>query len=202
MSESESAGARARAIPLGDLTPDLLEVLQTRAARARATEEEGGEQAEAMLPVAEFPVGSDTYAIPLASLRAVVPLRMVAPLPLAPPHVLGFLRFQNQLVSAMSLMALLGVRGWRQDCAVLLVVDMGEGHLVAVDCEQVPRIGALPLSHVEQARSGSDSPVLDIAAGGGTVRQVGLVDVGALLERARRGGGGSGGGRAGGGEHV
>lgn len=178
-----------------ELTPDLLEVLSTRAARARAAEAggEGGDGAEAALPVAEFPVGADTYAIALASLRAVVPLRMVAPLPLAAPHVLGFLRFQNQLVSALSLMSLLGVRGWRQDCAVLLVVDAGDGHLVAVDCEQVPRIGALPVREVEQARSRSDAAVLDVASGGGAARQVGLVDVGALLERARRGGPSSGG---------
>ncbi|MGC4119733.1 MAG: chemotaxis protein CheW [Myxococcales bacterium] len=173
---------------LGDeLSPELLELLAARAQRALRREDEGAE-AEATLPVALFPVGTDTYAIALASLRAVVPLRLVAPLPLAPPHVLGFLRFQNQLLCALSLMSLLGVRGWRQDCAVLLVVEAGDGHLVAVDCEQVPRIGALPVAAVDQARSKSDAPVVDVTlASGASLKQVGLVDVGALVERSRRG---------------
>jgi chemotaxis signal transduction protein len=164
------------------LPATLLEVLRTRAGRLGAARQ--AEQAEASLPVAEFAVGGDRYALSLSCLRAVMPLRRVASVPLAPAHVLGILRFEDQLIVAMSLMALLGARGWRQDCATLLVVDAGEGHLVALDCEQVPQIGALPLSQVEQARAKKAGPVLDVAHG---ARQVGLIDVKALVEKSAAG---------------
>ena len=82
------------------------------------------------------PSGRLDDALPLESLRAAVPLRMVTPVPLSPPHVIGILRFQGQILTAMSLSSLLGGRGWREDPAVLLVVDPGMGgRLLALDCQ-------------------------------------------------------------------
>ncbi|BDG02755.1 chemotaxis protein CheW [Anaeromyxobacter oryzae] len=155
------------------------EILARRAERARATADT--DRAEATLPVAEFGLGDDRYAIPLASLRAVLPLRLVTPVPRSPLHVIGVLRFQGQLVTAVSLMTLLGVKGWRQDCAVLLVLEREDGHRIAIDCEHVPRIEALPQRAVDQARARGGGPVREVTTAG--VRTVGLVDVPALLAR-------------------
>lgn len=155
------------------------EILATRAERARASA--AGERVEATLPVAEFGLGSERYAIPLAALRAVLPLRLVTPVPRSPVHVLGVLRFQGQLVTAVSLMTLLGVKGWRQDCAVLLVLERADGHRLAIDCEHVPRIEALPQRAVDHARARGSGPVHEVTAPG--PRTVCLVDVPALLAR-------------------
>src|SRR2546423_7874892 len=134
-----------------DLTQEERDLLERRAARLRekprATEE------ESVLWAAEFPVGEDSYALPLESLRAAVPLKMVTPVPLSPPHVIGILRFQGQIITALSLASLLGGRGWREDPAVLLVVDSGFGRLVALDCERIPKPVGLPHALVEQARA-------------------------------------------------
>jgi purine-binding chemotaxis protein CheW len=157
----------------------LDEILARRAERARAAVD--ADKAEATLPVAEFSLGKDRYAIPLAALRAVLPLKVVTPVPRSPVHVIGILRFQGQLVTAVSLMTLLGVKGWRQDCAVLLVVEREGGGRVAIDCEHVPRIEALPQRAVDQARSRSRGPVYDVATDG--LHTVGLVDTAALLAR-------------------
>ncbi len=129
---------------------DVRALLERRAARLREKTEplDDGQ----LLWVAEFPIGDDRYAIPLESLRAAVPLKMVTPVPLSAPHLIGILRFQGQVISALSLSALLGGRGWRDDPAVLLVVDPGAGRLIALDCEQIPKPIALPLSLVEEAR--------------------------------------------------
>jgi purine-binding chemotaxis protein CheW len=153
------------------------EILARRAERAKAASVTDG--GEAMLPVAEFGLGSQRYAIPLAALRAVVPLRLVTPVPRSPGHVIGILRFEGQLLTAVSLMTLLGVKGWRQDCAVLLVLEREDGHRVAVDCEHVPRIEALPQRAVDQARARGRGPVHEVTAPG--LRTIGLVDVAALL---------------------
>ncbi len=131
--------------------------------------------------MAEFPVGEETYALPLETLRAAVPLRMVTPVPLSPPHVIGILRFQGQIVAALSLASLLGGRGWREDPAVLLVVDPGFGRLVALDCERIPKPTGLPHAQVEEARARSTGAVCEITLAG--TRQVNLLDLGRLMDR-------------------
>ncbi len=134
---------------------------------------------QAVLWVAEFPVGDERYAIPLEQVRAAVPLRMVTPVPLAPSHVIGVLRYEGQLISAFSLVSLLGVRGWQVDPEVLLVVETGAGRLTAIDCEQIPKASAIPLTHVEEARALGAGPLVDITTSDMVL--VSLIDDLALL---------------------
>ena len=159
--------------------PELNALLERRAARVR--EKPTVSEEESVLWVAEFPVGEDTYAIPLDLLRAAVPLRMVTPVPLSPPHVIGILRFQGQIVTALSLASLLGGRGWREDPAVLLVVDPGFGRLVALDCERIPKPAGLPLKQVSDARAKTAGAVAEVTLPG--LRQVQLLDLRQLMEK-------------------
>jgi purine-binding chemotaxis protein CheW len=138
--------------------------------------------------VAEFPVGEDRFAIPLSVLRAVVPLRRVTPVPLSRPHVVGILRFQGHIITALSMASLLGIKGWRQDPAVLLVVDPGWGRLVAIDCEEVPRPIGLAVTALADARSFGAKPILAVAHTGHVVH---LVDLSRLLDRRTGARGGS-----------
>jgi purine-binding chemotaxis protein CheW len=136
------------------------ELLERRANRLR----EQGEATvdEAVLWIAEFPLGEERYALELESLRAALPLKMVTPVPLSAPHVVGVLRFQGQVLAALSLASMLGGHGWRQDPAVLLVVDRGDGELCALDCEAIPRPMTLPMRAVESARVRADGPVTEV----------------------------------------
>jgi purine-binding chemotaxis protein CheW len=154
------------------------ELLVQRAERLRATPTSASDGPVEW--VAEFPVGDERFAIPLSALRAVVPLRRVTPVPLSRPHIVGILRFQGQLITALSMASLLGVKGWRQDPAVLLVVDPGWARLVAIDCEEVPRPIGLAAAALEDARSRGLKPVLEVAHGGHLVH---LIDLGRLLDR-------------------
>ena len=162
-----------------DVAPELHELLIRRAERIRHRPAEAGD--ENLLWVAEFPVGEETYALPLDLLRAAVPLKMVTPVPLSPPHVIGIRRFQGQIVTALSLASLLGGRGWREDPAVLLVVDPGFGRLVALDCERIPKPTGLPHAQVEEARARSTGAVCEITVAG--MRQVNLLDLQRLMDR-------------------
>src|SRR5438270_8517024 len=163
-----------------DVSQEDRELLERRAARLREKPRESEE--ESVLWAAEFPVGEDSYALPLETLRAAVPLKMVTPVPLSPPHVIGILRFQGQILTALSLSSLLGGRGWREDPAVLLVVDPGlGGRLVALDCEQIPKPVPLPLALVEQARSSASGPVVEVTLPG--LKQLNLIDLKRLLDR-------------------
>jgi purine-binding chemotaxis protein CheW len=160
------------------LAPELAELLLRRAERVREKPVENED--ETVLWIAEFRVGEDNYAIPLDVLRAAVPLKMVTSVPLSPPHVVGILRFQGQIVTALSLSSLLGGRGWREDPAVLLVVDVGLGRLVALDCEQIPKPGSVPHALVNEARARTTGPVAEITLAG--MRQVNLLDLRRLIE--------------------
>jgi purine-binding chemotaxis protein CheW len=161
-----------------DLDEKTKEVLARRAERLRLPP-----QIESAGPtewVAELTVGEDRYAIALSTLRAVVPLRRVTPVPLARPHVVGILRFQGQIITALSMSSLLGVRGWRRDPSVLLVVDPGWGRLVAIDCEEVPRPIALPAGALRDARAREGTAIAELTHEGSIIH---AIDLGKLLDR-------------------
>jgi chemotaxis signal transduction protein len=168
-----------------ELDEKTKEILERRAERLRMAPQAAA-QAQTEW-VAQFLVGEDHYAIPLAALRAVVPLRRVTPVPLARPHVVGILRFQGQIVTALSMAALLGIKGWSQDPSVLLVVDPGWGRLVAIDCEEVPRPVSLAYGAIDEARARSPAAVVDVAHEG---RMIHAIDLGKLLDRRTGGRGG------------
>lgn len=135
-----------------EIAPETREVLEARAQRVARASTESEEVEESLFWVAEFTLGEHRYAIPLSTLRAALPLRMVTPIPLSAPHVIGILRFQGEILAALSMGSLLATRGWQRDPAVLLVVDPGDGRLTALDCEEIPKAAALPAVQIDQAR--------------------------------------------------
>lgn len=152
-----SGAERAPGEDLGEDLAEELAVLERRAARVRARPASLVE--EEVLWVAEFPLGEVTCALPLLALRAAVPLRNVTPVPLAPPHVIGLFRYQGQILTALNLASLLGGHGWREDPAVLLVVESGFG-LLALDCERVPQPLGIPRARVvEPAGHGATAEI-------------------------------------------
>jgi purine-binding chemotaxis protein CheW len=165
-----------------DKTAEVAAVLARRAARLR--ERPPAPDEDAMSWVAEFPIGDKQYGLPLETLRGTLPLRMVTPVPLAPPYVIGIVRFQGQVLTAISLSSLLGIRGWRHDPPVLLVVDAGFGHLTAVDCEEVPRATPLPVRILEEARSrGVKEMAIELV---GDRRTIHFIDPARVLDRRAR----------------
>ncbi len=180
---------------LSSRTPDetqekeIRELLEERAKRLRGLEQGETLREEALYLVAEFPLGEERYALPLEALRAALPLRMVTPVPLSSPHVIGVLRFQGQVLAALSLASLLGGHGWRQDPAVLLVLDRGDKELCAVDCEAIPRPIGLPVGAVEAARARAEGPIIEVlfSPQPGQQQLVHLIDPPRLFARAGTG---------------
>ena len=177
-------GIRPRVPP--DVDPAAREILARRAERLRAPAPAIVD--EAVVWVAEFPVGEDRFALPLDRLRAVVPLRRVTPVPMARPHIIGILRYQGQIVTAVSLAALLGIRGWSQDPSVLMIVDPGWGPLTALDCEQIPKPSTVPARSLAAARTGERAAVVEVTTGAHVVH---VLDLARLLDRRSGSRGGS-----------
>ena len=112
---------------------ELRALLQARAQKLAARREADAEAEGTLAWLAELRVGDTRYALPLEQLAAAIPLRQVTPVPLARPEVVGILRHQGQVITAYSLAALLGARGWRQDPEVLLVLKLNDGRRVAFE---------------------------------------------------------------------
>ncbi len=128
-------------------------------------------------------MGDEKYALPMESLKAAIPLKSVTPVPLAPPHVIGILRFEDQIIPAMSLASLLGNRACRKDPTVLLIVEVGRGRIVALDSEQVPRANALPARIMEQVLERQAGPLGEIHMPDGHV--ITFIDLPRLLSSIR-----------------
>ena len=139
--------------PAEDAERYVLSLLEERAAMLRARVAVADDEDAAMW-VAAFSVGGDRYALPLAALHAALPLRLVTPVPLAPSEVVGVLVFQGEIITVMSMYALLGGGAWREDPSILLVLEAGAGRRIAVDCAEIPRGLTLPMRAVEQAPVG------------------------------------------------
>jgi purine-binding chemotaxis protein CheW len=154
------------------------DLLRRRAERlARPLAADTGPQ-ESQLVVAELALGDARYALPFADLQAALPLKDVTPVPLAPAHVIGVLRFRGQPVTALSLASLLGIRGWRRDPAVLLVVATAH-RPIAIDSEAIPRQTTLARAAVDGARLRGGSGILEVATARGEI--VNLLELGRLL---------------------
>jgi chemotaxis signal transduction protein len=160
---------------------EIDELLRRRADRLRMGDNAG--ESEALMPVAEFALGEEAYAIPLRDFRAVAPLRLVTPVPLAEGALIGVLRFQGRIIKALSLASLLGTSGWRVDPRVLLVVAGPGGELVALDCEQIPKPGAVPLAALDAARAVTDGPIFEVTMR--DKRHLHVIDVERLLGSKR-----------------
>lgn len=135
----------------GPFDSSVAATLARRAERLRAVPTDDGEQD--FLWLAEVSLQEERFVLPLSSLRAAVPLGGVSAVPLAPPHVVGILRHEGRIIAAYSFAALLGVRGWKRDPGVLIVIEHAAGKLCAVDSELIPEAVAVPATLVERARA-------------------------------------------------
>jgi hypothetical protein len=160
------------------LTEAERELLRKRAERLRKLDDDDAAE-EAGVAIAAFNIGDDRFAIPLAQMRAVAPLRLVTAVPLSPPEVIGVLRFDGRVLTAYSLASLLGVRGWRHDPEVLAIVELPDGSLVALDCEQVPVAETIPFGLPEHE---GDERWSEVSLGDGSVLH--LINLGRLLRRS------------------
>lgn len=102
--------------------------------------------------VLRWHLGGESFALPLADIAQVVPLRRLTPVPGAPPGLIGLASVRRRVVNVMDVAGLLGVDADTRDEGHLLVlkgpaprlavrVDRAEG--VEMLVEDMPSAGAL-----------------------------------------------------------
>lgn len=138
------------------LPPEVRALLEARAVRMAAPSALGiddGALEHDTLWLATFTVGDIEVAVPLASIRAAIPLRRVTSVPLAPREIVGIVRWNGQVVPVCSLAILLGEERSRGDSTTLLVVEGAAGRTLALDCAQIPLAVRHSLREIDAARA-------------------------------------------------
>ncbi|MFO0669319.1 MAG: chemotaxis protein CheW [Polyangiaceae bacterium] len=168
-----------------ELPAEVVRLLDARAVRLAAPPK-SLEADEDQTWFATVPVGDLDVAIALDRLRAAIPLRRVSPVPLAPPEVVGIMRWSGTVLTVFSLAFLLGGQASRNDSSYLIVVERASGRLVAFDCAQIPLAMTRPTREIELARARSSGPLLDVPR---PERVLTVIDVDKLLTswESRRG---------------
>jgi len=122
-------------------------ILEERAAVVATTREAVRTES---VPVLAFRVGGERYAVEVASVFQVLESRGLAPLPAAPPWLLGALVARTRVVPVLDLRLLLGLEGGGMSDLAKVVVVEHEGDvfgLAAEDLEgriEVPKEGLAP----------------------------------------------------------
>ncbi len=156
---------------------DVRRLLEARAERLRAQPATPEEEQVAWL--AAFAIGGERWAFPLDSVRSVLKLRHVTPVPLGPPALVGVARIEGEVVPVWSLAALLGGRTWRSD-ARFLVVLQSRGRVFVVDSEQVPMATTVSMRALAEGEQRPDGLAREVRTPSEVVR---VVDVEALVAR-------------------
>jgi purine-binding chemotaxis protein CheW len=125
--------------------------------------------------------GGEHYALPVAGVREIAPLGQITPVPGAPAAILGVWNLRGDVVAAIDLAQLLGLRSDAEATRIIVGEDGAVRAGLVVDT--VTDVGTLP-----EALEPADSEFLAAAAliDG---EPVGIVDLGAVLAAAGRGAG-------------
>ncbi|HNJ40221.1 MAG TPA: chemotaxis protein CheW [Acidobacteriota bacterium] len=121
--------------------------------RARQLALEPPEPASDVLSVAviEFCLASETYGIELTSVREIIPLKELTPVPCTPPFVLGLMNIRGQLLSVISLKKFfqLPEKGLT-DLNKVIVVSVG-GFEIGILADAVLTVKTILLSEIQPA---------------------------------------------------
>jgi purine-binding chemotaxis protein CheW len=127
-----------------------------------------------------FRVGDENFALPVTQVLEVADLGTVAPVPGAPPSVLGVRNLRGQVLPVIDLSTVLGTSR-RDGRADKLVIAEGEGRRAGLAIDQVTDVGELA-GPVQE----TDSPFLSgstLVAGD----LIGILDIAGVFDAVERG---------------
>lgn len=79
-----------------------------------------------------FSLGAEDYAVPLLSVREVIAIPEITPIPFTPPHFLGIMNLRGQVISIIDLRSKLGIKPKLNAETAVIICDLGTLCLGAV----------------------------------------------------------------------
>ncbi|MFN7262409.1 MAG: chemotaxis protein CheW [Pseudobdellovibrionaceae bacterium] len=79
-----------------------------------------------------FSLGTEEYAIPLLSVREVIAVPEITPVPQSPTYFLGIMNLRGQVISVIDLRTKFGIKPNTTEETSVIILDMGDHSLGAV----------------------------------------------------------------------
>ena len=76
-----------------------------------------------------FSLGAEEYAIPLLSVREVIAVPEITPMPFTPTYFLGLMNLRGQVISIIDLRQKLGVKAQTSSENAVIICELNAGHL-------------------------------------------------------------------------
>lgn len=105
-----------------------------------------------------FGLGQEEFGIPLLSVKEVLAIPEITPIPQTPPHFLGIINLRGNVISIMDLRAKFGIKTTSTEETTVIILDFGDYQLgVVVDrVDSVLSLDAEQISskpHIESSKS-------------------------------------------------
>lgn len=99
-----------------------------------------------------FNLGNEAFAIPLLTVKEVIGLPKVTPVPQSSPNFLGVIDLRGTVVSIIDIRKKFNIKASVNDEATVIILDCGDLHLgVLVDC--VNSVLSMPIDQIKQRPS-------------------------------------------------
>ena len=136
--------------------------LMGNASAVRATAHEGGGETETLVT---FTVAGQCFGVPVARVHDILTPERIAPVPLAPPAVMGLINLRGRIVTVIDVRTRLGLarRDGSEGPMGVTVGHRGESYTLLVD--RVGDIIALPAHRFEEKPATLDSAWREMTAG-------------------------------------
>jgi len=124
------------------------QILEARA-RILAAPAERGITADGRIETLRFSLAGEEYAFPTESIRAVVPLKDIEPIPCTPPFVTGLMNVRGQLVAVICIGQLFGLNRERlSEVRKVIILSSGESEL-GITAERVAGIFSIAVAELQ-----------------------------------------------------
>ena len=97
-----------------------------------------------------FNLGSEEYAVPLLTIREVVALPKVAPIPQAPPYFLGLMNLRGNIIPLVDLRLKMGIQASSKSESVVVILDI-ETTLIGMMVDSINHVLNAPRDKIAPA---------------------------------------------------
>lgn len=101
-----------------------------------------------------FTLGKEEYSIPLLSIKEVIGLPEVTPIPQSPSHFMGIMNLRGQVISVMDLRQKLSIKSPNTEETSVIILDLGDYNLGVV----VDKVNSVQMLNQEDI---SEKPIVE-----------------------------------------
>lgn len=96
-----------------------------------------------------FNLGAQEYGVPLLSIREVLALPEVTPIPQTPSHFLGIMNLRGNVISVMDLRIKIGLKPTNTEEASVIIFDLGS-YLLGVAVDKINEVITIESSDISE----------------------------------------------------